>query len=147
MENEDKKELCIDAKVENLPAVNDFVAGMLAPLDCPMKLQLQLDLVVEEIFVNIASYAYGEVGGKVLLRGRIYDNPQGLELAFCDEGVPYDPLQKEDPDPDTPLMDRGVGGWGIFLVRKNVDDISYEYKDGKNILTIRKNIVLQENKK
>ena len=139
------RELLIEAKVENLPAVNEFVASLLEPFNCPVKVQLQLDLVVEEIFVNIASYAYGDSVGKALLRGRTYENPQSLELSFIDEGIPYNPLQREAPDPDTPLMDRELGGWGIFLVKKNVDNISYEYKDGKNILTIRKNIIMQEN--
>ncbi len=144
MGNEDIKELQVAAQVENLPAVNDFVAEILASLNCPMKVQLQIELAVEEIFVNIASYAYGDGQGQAWLKGRSYANPPGIELSFADEGTPYNPLAKEDPDPEADLSQRGIGGWGIFLVKKNVDDISYVYKDGKNILTLRKNMPLQE---
>ena len=133
------KELVTAAKVEKLPSVNDFVAGLLEDTGCSPKVQMQLELVVEEIFVNIASYAYGGGEGEAVLRGRILTDPAGLELIFMDKGTPYDPLARTDPDVDAAMEDRNIGGLGIFLVKKNVDAIHYEYKDGQNILSIRKN--------
>ena len=132
------KELIIEAKVENLAAVNDFVEGMLVDTDCPPKAQMQIALVVEEIFVNIASYAYPSGAGTAILRGRVLETPPGLELIFMDNGVPYDPLSRTDPNVNASMEEREIGGLGIFLVKKNVEAIQYEYKDGQNILTIRK---------
>ena len=133
------KELVTAAKVEKLAQVNDFVAGLLADTDCSPKTQMQIELVVEEIFVNIASYAYGGGKGEAILRGRIMDEPSGLELIFMDRGTPYDPLSRMDPNVNAGIEERKIGGLGIFLVKKNVDAIDYEYKDGQNILSIRKN--------
>ncbi|SHK41065.1 Anti-sigma regulatory factor (Ser/Thr protein kinase) [Selenomonas ruminantium] len=132
------KELITAAKVENLAAVNDFVEGLLADTDCSSKTQMQIELVVEEIFVNIASYAYGGGEGEAILRGRILEAPLGLELIFMDKGAPYDPLARTDPDVNAAMEDRGIGGLGIFLVKKNVDAIKYAYQDGQNILSICK---------
>jgi len=141
MGTQEARELTVDASVDSLDAVMEFVGEMLSSAGCSMKTQLQVELVVEEIFVNIANYAYAPGSGKATVRGRIVEDPRGLELAFIDGGRPYNPLAKEDPDTSEPLEDRQVGGMGIFLVKKNVDDISYEYKDHQqNILTIRKNI-------
>ena len=140
MGSDETRELVIDAKVENLDAVNAFVGEVLDPLDCSMKHRMQIDLVVEELFVNIASYAYGDGQGKATVRGRVQVSPPMVELVFIDEGTPYNPLEREDPDTSLPVEERGVGGLGIFLVKKNVDYIAYEHRDGKNILTIRKNL-------
>ncbi len=133
------KELVTAAKVEKLAAVNDFVVGLLTDTACSPKTQMQIELVVEEIFVNIASYAYGGGEGEAVLRGRILTDPAGLELIFMDTGKPYDPLARTDPNVNADMEERSIGGLGIFLVKKNVDDIRYEYRDGQNILMIRKN--------
>lgn len=132
------KELITAAKVENLSAVNAFVEGLLVDTACSPKTQMQIELVVEEIFVNIASYAYGDGEGEAILRGRIIEAPQGLELIFMDKGAPYDPLSRMDPDINADMEERSIGGLGIFLVKKNVDAIQYSYKDGRNVLRIRK---------
>ncbi len=137
----ESRALTIEAAVENLTAVNAFVEELLEQMACPMKIQLQIEMAVEEIFVNIASYAYAPKTGAVTIRGAVAEDPLGLELTFEDSGIPYDPLAKADPDVTISLEERDVGGLGIFLVKKIVDDIHYEYEEGKNILTIRKNMV------
>lgn len=134
------QELIVDAKVENLPLVNEFVEKVMAPLEPSMKVQMQIDLVVEEIFVNIANYAYGEGQGKAILQVQVTDSPPAVELVFMDEGMPYNPLDREEPDPEQSLEERKIGGWGIFLVKKNVDEVTYAFSEGKNILTLRKKI-------
>ena len=141
MEIQEARELTVDAAVDNLDTVNQFVEDLLSTAECSMKTRMQVDLVVEEIFVNIASYAYAPGRGTAVIRGRLVEEPKGLELTFMDEGKPYNPLERKDPDTSAPLEERGIGGMGIFLVKKNVDAISYDYKDRRNILTIRKNIV------
>ena len=129
--------LRIEAQVEKLPAVIAFATGTLAD-DCPLRDRMHIELVTEEIFVNIASYAYPEGDGEVVIeRGGGEDE---LSLVFIDGGVPYDPLERPDPDLTLSAEDRPIGGLGVFLVKKIVDEMNYEYRDGKNILTVRKSI-------
>lgn len=131
------KELKIDAKTENLDEVLAFMDAELEACDCPMKAQMALDIAVEEIFVNIAHYAYGEEGaGSAVLQFDI--SPEQAVVTFVDEGMPYDPLAKEDPDITLSAEDRPIGGLGIFMVKKSMDDVKYKNEDGKNILTITK---------
>ena len=99
---------------------------------------MQIDLAVEEIFVNIAYYAYAPKVGMAVISIDISGGP--VRIVFMDHGIPYDPLAREDPDITLPPEERGIGGLGIFMVKKSVDDIKYEYKDGQNILTIIKEI-------
>lgn len=132
------KELVIEAKVENLEKVISFVDEELESCGCPIKSQTQVDVAVEEIFVNIASYAYESGVGNVTIRVEVDNDPLSVKLTFLDNGVPFDPLAKEDPDVTLSAMERPIGGLGIFMVKKSMDDISYEYKDGQNILTIKK---------
>ncbi len=130
------KELRIEAKVENLAAVQDFIGAFLEETDCGMKTQLTIDVAVEEIFVNIASYAYGDRVGDALIR--IEEAEGGVAITFEDTGIPYDPLAKEDPDITLSAAERQIGGLGIFMVKKSMDDMRYERRDDKNILTIVK---------
>ncbi len=130
-------ELHIEAKVENLSKAIAFATGSLTET-CPMGERMHVELVTEEIFVNIASYAYGEAGGSVTIRRSGGEGPEGLTLTFIDGGVPYDPLQRPDPDLTLSVEDRPIGGLGVFLVKRFVDQAHYEYKDGKNILTVCK---------
>ena len=103
-----------------------------------MKSQTQIDLSVEEIFVNIASYAYREEPGKAEVS--VECNNGEITIVFKDNGKPYNPLEKPDPDVTLSAEEREIGGLGIFLVKKNMDDVSYEYKNDQNILTIKKKI-------
>ena len=131
-------ELVIDALVENLDAVHDFVHNSIADLGCSKKFIFQLDLVVEEIFVNIAEYAYTPNVGLAKILSEVDGDSKKVSLTFIDSGVEYDPLKKSDPDIDLELEERQIGGLGIFLTKNLVDDISYRYVDGQNILQIMK---------
>jgi anti-sigma regulatory factor (Ser/Thr protein kinase) len=130
------KELSIDAIIENLDAVLEFVADELETV--PMKLQTQIAIAVEEIFVNIAHYAYTPEIGDVLIRIAVDDD---VVIEFEDKGKPYNPLKKSDPDVALGAEEREVGGLGIFMVKKIMDAVEYKREDGKNLLTIRKSIV------
>ena len=132
------EKITVDAVVENLQTVIDFATEKLEARDCPMKASMQLELVVEEIFVNIASYAYHPEIGAATFCMEFEENPSAVKMTFIDGGKPYNPLEKDDPDTTLELEDRDIGGLGIFLVKKNVDEISYEYADGKNILRMKK---------
>ncbi|MBQ3842031.1 MAG: ATP-binding protein [Ruminiclostridium sp.] len=132
--------LDIEARRENLDDVIGFIDALLEDSGCPMKTQLQTELAVEEIFINIASYAYEPDIGKAKISAGVSGEPPVMTMVFEDSGVPYDPLAKEDPDITLPAKERRVGGLGILLVKKNMDDVKYEYRDGKNILTLTKYI-------
>lgn len=127
-----------EAKKENLEQITAFADEFLEARDCPMKTQMQIDLCLEEIFVNIANYAYETGNGPVEFR--ISEKDGIVTMTFIDKGVPYDPLAKEDPDVTLSAEDRAIGGLGIFLVKKNMDTVRYRYKNGKNILTMTKAI-------
>ena len=134
------KELTIAAKIENIEAVTDFVNEQLEALDCPMKAQMQIDIAIDELFGNIAHYAYNPEVGEATVRVEVTEDPLAVVITFIDKGVPYDPLAKEDPDTTLSAEKRKIGGLGIFMVKKSMDDVAYEYKDGQNVLKIRKNI-------
>ena len=134
------KELTIEAKVANLQQVLDFVDENLKSMRCPMKILMQIDVAVEEIYVNVASYAYAPLSGKAKVRVELSDNPSSVSITFIDHGVPYNPLAKVDPDVHAEASDRPIGGLGIYMTKKMMDDVTYEYKDGENILTLKKNL-------
>ena len=131
-------ELEIAADIEKLGDAAAFVESILEENDCPLKAQTQIDVAFEEIFVNIAHYAYPDGEGKAKI---VVDAcPEFAEITFIDSGIPYDPLAKADPDITLSAEERQIGGLGIFLVKKTMDSVGYEYKDGKNIVTIKKTI-------
>lgn len=132
------KTLDIKASLDNLMAVMAFVEGELEAADCPMKAQMQLTIAVEEIFVNIARYAYE--GGEGDAAVGVDASEDAIKIVFEDSGVPYNPLEKADPDVTASAAEREIGGLGIFMVKKSMDSMEYQYIDGKNVLTIVKNI-------
>ena len=134
------KELTVEAKTTNIEAVTDFVNEQLEALDCPMKAQMQIDIAIDELFGNIAHYAYNPEIGKATVRVEVIEDPLAVTITFIDNGVPYDPLAKADPDTTLSAEEREIGGLGIYMVKKSMDYITYEYKDGQNILTIKKKI-------
>ncbi|MBR6952066.1 MAG: ATP-binding protein [Oscillospiraceae bacterium] len=136
----DPDELELEALVENLPWVQEFIDSHLESTDCPPKAQMQISLAAEEIFVNIASYAYAPEKGRARVRVEVAGDPVTVTITFLDRGVPYDPLQREDPDVTLSADQRDIGGLGILLTKKTMDDVAYEYKDGQNILTLKKKI-------
>lgn len=129
------KELTIEAKTENLETVRKFIKAELQAADCPMKPRAHIYLAVEEIFVNIAHYAYEPETGGTVVRIDIGDE---VVVEFEDGGKPYNPLEKDDPDITAGLEERPIGGLGIFMVKNVMDAVEYRHKDNKNILVIKK---------
>ena len=134
------KELTIAATVENIETVTNFVNELLEALDCPIKAQMQIAIAIDELFGNIAHYAYNPEIGQATVRVEVVEEPLSVVITFIDNGVPYDPLAKADPDTTLSAEERDIGGLGIYMVKKSMDDIAYEYKDGHNILKIKKNL-------
>ena len=134
------KELTIAATVENIGTVTDFVDEQLEALGCPVKAQMQIDIAIDELFGNIAHYAYHPEVGNATVRVEVTEEPLAVIVTFIDRGVPYDPLNAAEPDITLSAEDRQLGGLGIYMVKKSMDEISYEYKDGKNILSIKKKL-------
>ena len=136
----EKKDLDIVAVEDNLNAVMDFVNENLEAVGCSMKSQMQIDIAVEEIFVNICKYAYHPDKGRAVVRVEVLDDPVQVKITFIDHGKPYDPLLKDDPDITLSADQRDIGGLGIFMVKQTMDAVEYQYKDGSNILTLIKNL-------
>ena len=130
------KSITVEAKIENVDKVTEFVNEVLEEKECPLKVQMQLDVAIDEIFGNIAYYAYGNATIQIEME----DNPPKITLTFIDQGIPYNPLESKDPDITLDIEDREIGGLGIFLVKKTMDELSYEYVDGQNILTMKKEL-------
>ena len=101
---------------------------------------MQIDIAVEEIFVNIASYAYPNGDGTATISVSESTSPTAIRITFVDSGIPYNPLAKEDPDITLGAEEREIGGLGIFMVKKSMDDVNYEYTHGHNRLTLVKNL-------
>ncbi len=134
------KELTVDATIENIGCVTDFINENLEEYNCPIKALTQIDIAIDELFGNIANYAYHPNIGTATVRIEVIENPLAVIITFMDNGTPFDPLNKEDPDITQSAEERAIGGLGIYLVKKSMDEISYEYKNGKNILKIKKKI-------
>ena len=132
------KRLETDAVRENLNGVLAFIDSFLEEAECPLKVMYQIDIAAEEIFVNIASYAYGPEGGKAVIEIALEEDPKTAVITFRDSGIPYNPLEREDPDITLSAEERQIGGLGIYMVKKSMDSVIYDYSDGQNILTIRK---------
>ena len=127
-------ELKVKASDESLPSVNNFIHSLL-PSACDEMILNQIDLAVEEIFVNIAHYS----GSEQAIINCSFENDK-LEITFKDNGVPFNPLAKADPDLTLNAEEREIGGLGIYLTKKFMDTVSYEYKDKMNCLRIIKTI-------
>ena len=133
------------AERENIPEVIDFIDRELDELGCSEKTKAQINIAIDELYGNISSYAYGEESGEVTVIIDRDSTPGAVSISFQDEGKPFNPLESGEPDVTLSARERKVGGLGIFLVRKSMDDVLYEYRDGKNILTIRKTLQGHEN--
>lgn len=134
------KEITLAATVENIEVVTDFVNEQLEAMECPMKAQMLIGIAIDELFGNIAHYAYTPDVGEATVRVEVAENPLSVVITFIDGGVPYDPLAAADPDTSLPAEERIPGGLGIFMVKKSMDEIIYRYEGGKNILSVRKKI-------
>ena len=129
-----------DAKNENLPHVLSFIQEHLDKIGCSAKEKSQIAVAAEEIFVNIANYAYAPENGKVFVRVKTFNDPITVTITFMDNGKPFDPTKRADPNVSLSAEERDIGGLGIFMAKKMMDDVKYEYSQGKNILTLKKGI-------
>ena len=132
-------ELTVTADDNNLEAVQDFIREQIGFACENVKTLMQIDLAIEEIFVNIAHYAYTD-GGDVTIKCDVSDESHILTVVFLDSGKQFDPLAKPDPDVTAGAEDRGIGGLGIFLTKKYMDSVEYKYQSGYNILTLVKRL-------
>ena len=128
------------AKAESLSDVLDFVGHMLESFDCSMKIQTAICVAIEEIFINVAYYAYPEGVGDVTLQIGFEEGSRTITFRMADKGLPFDPLKKPDPDITLSAEDREIGGLGILIAKKTMDSITYAYENGENILTMVKKI-------
>ena len=134
------KEIEVDADDSMLDEVIEFLEENLEETGCSPKVQMQICVAAEEIFVNIAHYAYNPEKGKATVRVEVTGEPVTVTITFMDNGVPFDPLAKEDPGEDVLTDEDKVGGLGIFMTKKMMDDVAYEYRDGKNVLQMKKKL-------
>ncbi|MBQ8202055.1 MAG: ATP-binding protein [Clostridia bacterium] len=132
------KKMILTAEVDRMDDVLDFINAELESHDVPMKTIMQIDIAVEELFVNIAHYAYNPDVGEATVAVDVEEAPPCAVIRFIDRGKPYDPLSREDPDVTLGVEERQIGGLGIYMVKKSMDEVVYTYEDGQNILTIRK---------
>ena len=127
--------IVLSSEEKNFKEAQSFVRSKLSSLCLDAKVLLQMDLVVEELFVNISHYAYGKEGGSVIIFAEVDESLRRVRIKFCDSGIPFDPLESKEPDTSLSAEKRGLGGLGIFLSKKYMDRLDYERKDGMNILT------------
>ena len=134
------KEITVDAMIEIMNTVTAFVDDFLDQIACPMKSRIQINIVIDEIFGNICHYAYKDSVGAVTVRVESGNTPKAVFLTFTDNGIPYNPLDTEDPDITSSSEERKIGGLGIYLVKKNMDEMKYEYVNQQNRLWMEKRL-------
>ena len=128
------------AKTESLSDVLGFVEETLEGFECPMKIQTAICVAIEEVFVNVAHYAYGDGEGDMSLGIGFDEENRAITFRMTDKGIPFDPLKKPDPDITLSAEEREIGGLGIFIAKKTMDSLAYAYENGENILTMIKKI-------
>ncbi|MCR5576514.1 MAG: ATP-binding protein [Oscillospiraceae bacterium] len=136
----DPDELILKATDENMEEVQAFVDERLDTVDCSMKERMSLSIAVEELFINIAHYAYAPDTGMAKVRAVVEQDPKSITITFFDRGKPYDPLSRADPDVTLPAEEREIGGLGVYMVKQSMDEVKYEYRDGQNVLSIMKKL-------
>ncbi len=134
------KELIIDATTDNLPQVQEFIERELELSDVSLKVIMAISIAVEEIYVNIAHYAYSPEIGKATIKCSVEGSLNQVVIKFLDNGKPFNPLDKKDADITLDSDEREIGGLGILMVKKSMDSLEYKYYDGMNVLTIKKNL-------
>jgi anti-sigma regulatory factor (Ser/Thr protein kinase) len=128
------------ANTEALTDVLAFVEQILESYDCSMKIQTAICVAIEEVFVNVAHYAYGKEQGDIRLDVAFDKKTREITFTMADKGVAFDPLKRPDPDISLPAEKREIGGLGIFITKKTMDTVTYAYENGENILTMIKKI-------
>ena len=134
------QERTFSAVIESIPLVTAWIDEQLEQLNCPMKVQMQFDMAIDEIFGNIAYYAYRGKIGSAKVQLALQEDTRMLSITFIDQGIPFNPLSQKEPDISLKAEKRKIGGLGIFLVKKIMDEVSYQYRDGHNILCLKKHI-------
>lgn len=137
---EEEKVLTVNASMDHLDEVIAFVEEQLESASCPLKVQGQICVSFEELYVNVVNYAYGEESGECVIGMNIstVGNEKKMVLTVKDRGNPFNPLKKEDPDITLSVEDRPIGGLGIYMVKQSMDDVMYEYQKGWNVIKIVK---------
>lgn len=132
------------ARADQLEAVQTFITDQIKNYPFSKRALFQIRVAVEEIFINIASYAYRSSEGEAVVRCGVEHDPLGILIQFLDRGKPFNPLLKKDADITLSAQERDIGGLGILMVKKAMDNVEYRYENGQNILTIRKTIERSE---
>lgn len=134
------KEFIVEADIKKLDAVHAFIRDSIEGYDCPMAIQFQLEVAVEEIYVNIAYYAYPNAVGITTLRTDVVEEEKGpvLTIEILDQGRPYNPLEHEAPDVGLSIEERDAGGLGIYMVKNSMDALEYKYENNSNVFTVKK---------
>ena len=132
------KEITVQATLENIAVVTDYVNAELDRINCPEDKKVQIDIAIDEIFGNIANYAYAPEEGPATVRMEAEADPMRISITFIDHGIQYNPLSAEDPDVTLSARERRAGGLGVFMVKNMMDTVTYDYRDEENILTICK---------
>ncbi len=131
--------LKVKANQSTLNTVLDGIHDFLSSKGCPEDLKTLITIAAEEIYVNIARYAYGDAEGEAEVEMDIKPNTNCYRITFRDKGKPFNPLEQKEPDFNLALEEKPIGGLGIFMVREMMDKVEYEYIDGHNVLTMEKN--------
>ncbi len=136
----DNKKITVNATLDNLPEVTDLVEEMLKKSGCPGRIASKIMVCVEELFVNITNYAYNPSVGEctVDMETKTLSNGGAIKLVMRDSGTPFNPFEREEPDITLSADERSIGGLGIFMVKKIMDSVQYEYTNNENIVTLEK---------
>ena len=134
------KEMTVEAVPSSIPVVTGFINNELKALGCSFKTQAEIDVAVDEMLANIAFYAYAPDTGTATVRLEVEEEPRTVVITFLDHGIPFNPLERRDPKVRLPAAERKIGGLGIYIVKKCMDSVTYRYKDGENILQIKKKL-------
>ena len=133
-------EITVRATLDNVETVTEFVDELLNALRCPPPVRTQIDIAIDEVFSNIVRYAYSPGEGPATVRVDAAEEPRRVVITFIDQGKPYNPLTTAAPDTTLSAKQRRIGGLGVYMLKKTMDDLAYAYTDGKNILTICKKL-------
>ena len=134
------KELTLETTIENVDKVIEFINKELDVFGCINKTKMEVNVAADEIFANIVNYAYKNKVGKATIKIELKDNPKAVVITFIDNGIPFNPLEKDDPNVSLAAEERDIGGLGIYIVKKSMDKVEYDYKDNQNIFKITKYI-------
>lgn len=135
------KEINVNADVKNLDSVLSFLNDVIEPYDCSIDIKFQLELALEEMYVNIAYHAYPNDVGMTTIRCNVVENEGKAPLLIMDildQGIPYNPIEHDDPNIDLPAEERDIGGLGIYMIKNTMDALSYRYEENSNIFTVEK---------